>query len=138
MTEAALIDSIDFEIEKLIKENPLRSWNNFFSAISKKLLSEYEKVGRYRLMLSAQYSDAKLFSILNPLRENYSFIDYDFNDAAGNLILKNKATGEFEELFIGDQAIELLFEVCDKFESVEKKKLHQGIRKDPRGRKRKE
>lgn len=125
MTQTILnvIDQIDFDIEVLAKEDPLRSWNKFFSSFNSLILREYKKLGRFRKMLFAQYTDASMVKILNSFRDEYSFIGYDFNDLTGTLILKNLSTNKFESIFIGEHIAEMVFEVGDKIEQIEKRKL---------------
>lgn len=134
---------IDQEIECLKQEDPLRIWNRFFAGFNSKVLSKYRKKGKYRFMLLIQHSDKNLHQILRKLRDEYSFINSDFNDLTGELIVKNIKSGEFESIYIGDNVAEMVLEVCESYENKElkiirieqEKQLARDIREEKRNNK---
>jgi hypothetical protein len=122
------IKHIDLEIDILRRENPLRIWDSFFEAFNSKMISAYKKHGKFKLLFFAQCTHSSLSKILYGLKEDYSFIDYDFIQSSGSLTLKNNKTNQFDSIYIGDQSVEAVIEVCDKFEKrdIEEKQKENG------------
>lgn len=119
-----ICESIDKEIMFFRTQDPLRNWGSYFRSLSQKMLSQYKTFGKFKMLAFSQYTDRPLSAILKKFIPTHSFVDYDFNDATGEIILRNRSTGEFEVIYIGDQCVEILFEVADKLQKKEVKGIN--------------
>ena len=125
------IKHLDKEIDLLRKDDPLRNWNGFFKNLERKIVSTYQKEGKYKLMALIQYTDRTLISILSKLAEPYEFNDWDFNDITGMLYLKGNS------YYIGNVSFEEVEYVCEKISrrSDERKKTEKKNKKIGRPKK---